>query len=117
MTNSHHQQTHKNKHPVNAKIDWIPGAIFGLCVIRPRRYLTVSVDRPNPTDRVRPKPCTLNPKPCPSPVKGLFEGMAQIESMMGGAQAAGCRGSPVQAFSCGNCKVSCLASEFGFLKA
>ena len=57
MTNSHHQQTHKKKHPVNAKLlklTGIPGAIFGLCVIRPRRYLTVSVDRPNPT---------LNPKP------------------------------------------------------
>ena len=22
VTNSHHQQTHKKKHPVNAKIDW-----------------------------------------------------------------------------------------------
>ena len=30
------------------KLAGIPGAIFGLCVIRPRRYLTVSVDRPNP---------------------------------------------------------------------
>ena len=36
------------------KLTGIPGAIFGLCVIRPQRYLTVSVDRPNPT---------LNPKP------------------------------------------------------
>ena len=33
------------------KLTGIPGAIFGLCVIRPRRYLTVSVDRPNPSFR------------------------------------------------------------------
>ena len=32
------------------KLTGIPGAIFGLCVIRPQRYLTVSVDRPNPSD-------------------------------------------------------------------
>ena len=35
------------------KLTGIPGAIFGLCVIRPRRYLTVSVDRPNPNDATK----------------------------------------------------------------